>query len=66
MTSAKLVAVWISGGILFLLGSWIINNLKLGPGVSDIQYAFALLLALAFYLVGGLAWISVAAAARHG
>ncbi len=65
MTSAKLVGVWIAGGILLLLGSWIINNLKLGPGVSDAQYIFALLLGLAFFLAAGLAWISVAAAARH-
>ncbi len=65
MTSAKLVAVWIIGGLLLLSGSWIMNNLKAGPGVSDVQYIFALLLSLAFFLVAGLAWISVSAAARH-
>lgn len=65
MTSPKLVAVWIVGGILLLLGSWIINNLRIGPGVSDVQYAFAMVLALALFLVAGLAWISVAAATRH-
>ena len=66
MTSAKLVAAWIIGGLLLLGGVWIVNNLKLGPGVSDVQYVFALLLALALFLLAGLAWISVAAAARHG
>lgn len=66
MASHKLVGVWVAGGILFLLGSWIVNNLRIGPGVSDFQYLFALLLALAMYLVAGLGWISVAAAARHG
>ena len=66
MTSAKLVAVWIVGSLLILGGSWIMNNLKLGPGVSDLQYGFAILLALALFLLAGLAWISVAAAARHG
>ena len=66
MTSAKLVAVWIIGGLLLLGGSWVMNNLKIGPGVSDIQYTFALLIAFGLFLLAGLAWISVAAAAKHG
>ena len=66
MTSIKLIAVWVIGALLLLGGSWIINNLNLGPGVSELQYTFALLLALALFLLTGLAWISVAAAARHG
>ncbi len=65
MTSLKLIVTWVIGALLLLGGSWIINNLDLGPGVSDLQYAFALLLALGLFLLAGLAWISVAVATRH-
>lgn len=64
MASPKLVVTWVAGALLLLAGSWIINNLRLGPGVSDVQYAFALILALVLYLLAGFAWISVAAAVR--
>ena len=65
MTSSKLIAFWIIGGLLLLFGSWIMHNLQIGPGVSELQYTFALLLALVLFLLAGLAWISVAAATRQ-
>ena len=63
--SLKLVSAWIAGGILLLLGVWIIQNLKLGIGVSEFSYTFALLIALILFLIAGLCWISVAVATRH-
>ena len=65
MASPKLVAAWITGALLLLLGSWIMTNLKAGPGVTDVQYAFALVLALVLYLAAGLLWISVGVAVRE-
>ena len=64
MTSPKLLVAWVAGAVLLLAGSWIINNLKPGPGVSDVQYAFALILAFVLYLLAGFSWISVASAVR--
>jgi hypothetical protein len=61
----KLVGTWIGGGFFFLAGTWIVNNLKLETGVSDISYALALVIAFIFFLIGGLAWINVAVAAKH-
>ena len=63
--SGKLVASWILGGVFFLIASWIISNLRLELGVSEISFALAMIIALIFYLVGGLLWISVAVATRH-
>ncbi len=63
--SLKLVSAWIVGGILLLLGVWIIQNLKLGIGVSEFSYIFALLIALILFLIAGLCWISVAVATKH-
>lgn len=63
--SIKLVSAWIMGGILLLLGVWIIQNLKLGIGVSEFSYIFALLIALILFLIAGLCWISVAVATKH-
>jgi len=63
--SVKLVGVWILGGVLMLLGTWIIQNLELNVGVSAVSYVLALLIALILFLLTGLAWISVAVATRH-
>ena len=63
--SGKLIASWILGGVFFLAASWIISNLRLDVGVSEISFALAMIIALIFYLVGGLLWISVAVATRH-
>ncbi len=65
MASPKLLAAWAGGAILLLLGSWILTNLHPGPGVTDIQYAFALILSLVLYMVAGLLWISVAVAVKE-
>ena len=62
----KLVGTWIAGGLFFLIGTWIVNNLRLETGVTELSYALALVIALIFFLVGGLAWINVAVGAKHG
>jgi len=61
----KLVGTWIVGGFFLLAGTWIMNNLRLETGVSDISYALALVIAFIFFLVAGLCWINVAVAAKH-
>lgn len=61
----KLVGTWIAGGFFFLTGTWIVNNLRLETGVTEISYALALVIAFIFFLIAGLAWINVAVAAKH-
>jgi hypothetical protein len=61
----KLVGAWIVGGFFLLAGTWIVNNLRLEPGVSEISYVLALVIALIFFLIAGLCWINVAVAAKH-
>jgi hypothetical protein len=63
--STKLVGGWILGSLLLLAGTWIIQNLKLEVGVTDLSYALAFLIAFVLFLLGGLAWISVAVATRR-
>jgi hypothetical protein len=63
--SARLVGAWVLGAVLMLFGTWIIQNLKFEIGVSDVSYALALVMAFIFFLLGGLAWISVAVATRR-
>ena len=60
-----MVAVWILGGFFLLGGTWIIQNLQLDIGVSELQYAIALIIALVLFLITGLCWISVAVATRQ-
>ncbi len=63
--SSKLVFSWVLGGIFLLLGIWIINNLKLTLGVSELSYAIAMIIAFIFILVAGLLWINVSVAVKH-
>ncbi len=63
--SFKLISAWIVGGIFLLLGTWIIQNLEMTIGVSEFSYVFAMIIALLFFLVAGLCWISVAVATRR-
>ncbi len=63
--SSKLVFSWILGGVFLLLGVWIINNLRLTLGVSELSYAIAMLVAFIFILVAGLLWINVSVGVRH-
>jgi hypothetical protein len=63
--SSKLVFSWILGGVFLLLGVWIINNLKLEIGVSELSYAIAMVVALIFILMTGLLWINVSVAVKH-
>jgi hypothetical protein len=60
MDSAKLVIIWIIGGLFLLSGTWVMQNLELTIGVSTFSYTFALLIALLLFLIAGLCWISVA------
>jgi hypothetical protein len=60
-----MVAVWILGGLFILGGAWIVQNLQLNIGVSELQYAIALIIALVLFLMAGLCWISVAVATRQ-
>ena len=61
----KLVGTWIAGGIFLLAGTWIVNNLRLETGVSDLSYALALVIAFILFLIAGLCWINVSVAAKH-
>ncbi len=63
--SSKLVFSWILGGVFLLLGVWIINNLRLTIGVTEISYAIAMIVALIFILMAGLLWINVSVAVKH-
>ncbi len=63
--SAKLVLAWIVGGLFLLGGVWITQNLELNVGVTEFQYALALVIAFILMLIAGLCWISVAVATRH-
>jgi hypothetical protein len=60
-----MVAVWVLGGLFLLGGTWIVQNLQLNIGVSELQYAIALIIALVLFLMAGLCWISVAVATRE-
>ncbi|RLJ09564.1 MAG: hypothetical protein DRP15_03320 [Candidatus Aenigmatarchaeota archaeon] len=63
--SFKLIAAWIVGGFFLLAGTWIVQNLEINVGVSEWQYALALIIAFILFLAAGLCWISVAVATRH-
>ncbi len=63
--SMKLVGAWVLGALLLLGGTWIIQNLRLETGVTDVSYALAAFIAFILFLLGGLAWISVAVATRR-
>jgi hypothetical protein len=60
----KLVLVWIIGGLFMVAGTWVMSNLELTIGVTEISYAIALLASLILYLLAGLCWISVAVGAK--
>jgi hypothetical protein len=63
--SSKLVVTWIMGGFFMLIGSWIVNNLEMNIGVSQVSYTLALIIALIFFLIAGLMWINVASGLKH-
>ena len=60
----KIMAFWIIGALMILLGSMIAGRVEMGLGVSDAGFFFALLIALVLFLLGGLLWISVAIATK--
>jgi membrane protein DedA with SNARE-associated domain len=61
----RLIGAWIAGGLFMLMGTWIVNNLRLETGVSEVSYVLALIVALVFFLIAGLCWINVSVAAKH-
>lgn len=62
----KLIVTWIFGGIFITAGAWILGHIEQTVGVSALSYAFAFFVAFVLILIGGLGWISVAAAtAKH-
>jgi hypothetical protein len=63
--SSKLVVTWIMGGFFMLIGVWIVNNLEMNIGVSQVSYILALIVALIFILIAGLMWINVASGLKH-
>lgn len=63
--SAKIVLAWILGGLFILGGTWIVQNLELNVGVTELQYYLALIIAFVLFLMAGLCWISVAVATRQ-
>jgi len=63
--SLKLIVTWVFGGIFLLLGTWIVQNLESNIGVSEFSYIFAMFIALLFFLVAGLCWISVAVGTKR-
>jgi hypothetical protein len=63
--SAKIVLAWILGGLFILGGAWIVQNLELNVGVTELQYYLALIIAFVLFLMAGLCWISVAVATRQ-
>jgi hypothetical protein len=62
--SHKLVLAWVAGALLMLCGSWITGNLETAVGVTPAAYYLALVAALVMFLLAGLCWIAVAAAAK--
>lgn len=62
--SVKLIGVWIVGAVFLLAGTWIIQNLELTIGVSDIAYYLAMIIGFIFFLAAGLCWISVGVATK--
>ncbi len=62
---SKLVVFWLIGGVLLLLGSWIIGHAEQNVGVPELSYALAILISFVLILAGGLCWIAVAAATKH-
>jgi hypothetical protein len=63
--NTQLIVAWVSGGVLLLLGMWILANLEMNIGVNAFSYVFALIVSLVLFLLAGLLWISVAVATRQ-
>ena len=63
--TVKLVGVWVLGALFLLGGTWIIQNLKMEVGVTEVSYVLAAFIAFVLFLLAGLAWISVAVATRR-
>jgi hypothetical protein len=62
--SHKLVLAWVAGALFMLAGSWITGNLEPVVGVTPASYYLAIVAALVMFLMAGLCWIAVAAAAK--
>jgi hypothetical protein len=60
----KIMLFWIIGALLLLVGSMIAGRVERGLGVSDAGFFFAVLVAFAMFLLGGLLWMSVGMATK--
>jgi len=63
--TAKLVLSWAIGGLFILLGVWVINNLEMTLGVSELSYSVAMIVSYILILIGGLLWINISVAVRN-
>jgi len=62
----RLVAFWFFGALCILFASMISGRLELTSGVTEMGYLIALIISLILVMIGGLLWIAVAIAAKHG
>ncbi|MDI6826096.1 MAG: hypothetical protein QMD36_02785 [Candidatus Aenigmarchaeota archaeon] len=60
----KTVVFWILGAVCALIASFIAGNITLEPWTA-VKSSIALMVALFFYLIAGLFWISIAIAAKE-
>jgi hypothetical protein len=61
----KMALFWVLGAVCLTFGSMIAGRLERTVGVSDSGYLLALAISLVLMLLGGLLWISVAAAVKE-
>ena len=63
--AVKHVLVWFMGGLLMLAGSWIMSNLEMTVGVTQMSYYMAMVAALVLFLLAGMCWIFAANSGRR-
>ncbi len=56
---------WVIGAVFFFLGGLFAGNLRWLEGTTDWSYGISIILTFAFFLLGGLFWISSAVNARQ-
>lgn len=59
-----MVSLWILGAVCIMFGSMIAGRLEKTIGVTNVGYLLAFTVSLVLLLLGGLLWISVAAAVK--
>lgn len=61
----KVVILWVLGAVCILVGSLIAGNAEAGMGTSTESFIISLVIALMFFLLGGIFWVSVAVAMKE-